>query len=813
MRTRPILLTATLLAVPFAASGWSAKTHIHAANEVLRDVVDDQQVVLGGYGTYSVDVDIFEALRQFPQHFRGGSVGPDGYPDIFTGQVYTHPNQSRGLVQFLVDDGTLSCTEAVSKGWCSACASTTSQCQGSKDDDVPLYFRTRNGAHERPKRFWRSIDWGRKLVEHAWGELEDARAGRSDALVRAAAGIYGTTVEQEALKALAFAFGYLSHFPGDGFGHNWVNLYAGGSWDYFDSHPEYEYRHVVIEHYVVSLMTSGGDPLPADTTDLSIAAPEWFVEKYLMREAVAGADSAAKNAAHIRFLYGYKDMLLRIKAALRLPDTLPGYPENGVGPPVFDANDPGSYSSIWSYLLNHCFDTLLLGALDPSHATCAEELYGVVFAGYINTRIRAVDHALQAWVSLSTDILRQGVLTEDFQVSTARGLLDTYFQQEVMPLVVPGANEPVRQLFGGLSCADVGPPNFSNICKEMVSQVRQVVKDELDATEAVVQQKFVTYLDAYKRMLCTLGVVATYWTRPEILMNVAHCDGSERECKLASQRKRQVHADIFLKGMDPRTFPPFQNTVAMTKLLLLTQADLTVVSAQANTLPILAEPIDLASAAFLRNEIYDKIIYESMASLDGVPPVREEDLNDPSRAVFDQFRKPPIFSLIRYEPARERLHWPFFDISEQDPDGDQIYLAYDLCPCLPQTREDNAKDADGDGIGDGCDPKFVFPAAAATIRAMPDAGFGPPVRGIKISYTNRLENTVAAACAKQSAASASAILDNMYAETQAHIANAIMDPATGDAVMALLTALQAQFTAHSMQCADSPPPGQVTSCR
>jgi len=218
---------------------------------------------------------------------------------------------------------------------------------------------------------------------------------------------------------------------------------------------------------------------------------------------------------------------------------------------------------------------------------------------------------------------------------------------------------------------------------------------------------------------------------------------------------------------------------------------------------------------FVAGERYEKIIWEAVASLDGTEPIFEEskDWGDPGRVLFDQFRKPPVFSLVRDPAARGRVHWPMFQIDRQDPDGDQILLAYDRCPCIPQTRAENEQDADADGVGDACDAASLSTRAADAVRAMPDAGFGPPSLGIKTSFTNRLDNTVSGSCSRDGAAAAQQHVDNMFAEVEAHLANGIMDSQTATAVLEELQTLHDAFASGGVYCAGSAAPGQVTSCQ
>ncbi len=101
---------------------------------------------------------------------------------------------------------------------------------------------------------WRSIDNGM----HLW---------------RAALGYRGA----DRAQALAFAAGYLSHMGMDAFAHDYVNIYAGGAWDFgkgsglFGSLSE-EIKHLAVETYL-------DGHLKASRSQLRIKAPIAFLQQ------------------------------------------------------------------------------------------------------------------------------------------------------------------------------------------------------------------------------------------------------------------------------------------------------------------------------------------------------------------------------------------------------------------------------------------------------------------------------------------------------------------------------------------------------
>lgn len=84
-----------LLMTPFTANAFKVNTHVWIAQEVLNDVVDDGYITIpfkdGNPRVIKIRDEIVSAMRNNPAVFRMGNIGPDAYPDIFTGQMIVHP--------------------------------------------------------------------------------------------------------------------------------------------------------------------------------------------------------------------------------------------------------------------------------------------------------------------------------------------------------------------------------------------------------------------------------------------------------------------------------------------------------------------------------------------------------------------------------------------------------------------------------------------------------------------------------------------------------------------------------------------------
>ncbi len=71
------------------ARAWKPTTHVYTAN-VIMDDAKDGKVTIPPYGEFEI-ADTAKVALTRPDHYRAGSIGPDGFPDLWTGQSYIHP--------------------------------------------------------------------------------------------------------------------------------------------------------------------------------------------------------------------------------------------------------------------------------------------------------------------------------------------------------------------------------------------------------------------------------------------------------------------------------------------------------------------------------------------------------------------------------------------------------------------------------------------------------------------------------------------------------------------------------------------------
>lgn len=105
-----LLVTFVVLASwPTLASAYKPITHVYLSELARADAIDDGEITIYQVdygkgqilkdatdspillGKYKVHPEILKALREAPAQYRAGAIGPDGYPDLVTGQQVIHP--------------------------------------------------------------------------------------------------------------------------------------------------------------------------------------------------------------------------------------------------------------------------------------------------------------------------------------------------------------------------------------------------------------------------------------------------------------------------------------------------------------------------------------------------------------------------------------------------------------------------------------------------------------------------------------------------------------------------------------------------
>jgi len=201
------------------ADAFKPNTHILTGNSAIEPILQGSDIITIDEKSYPVDPRIADAIRTFPDYYRGGVVGPDGFPDIFVGQSRIHPDTK-------CDGGLLA----------------NSECHISAGNSF-------------------AYEWLRHIYESGWDYYNNQNGN------------------DEGKKALAFAYGFLTHAAGDIWAHTLVNSFAEGIFPgpmEIAGDPEnlpHATRHIIVESYL-------GEHTP-DTT-LAINSPSDFVYRTLI---------------------------------------------------------------------------------------------------------------------------------------------------------------------------------------------------------------------------------------------------------------------------------------------------------------------------------------------------------------------------------------------------------------------------------------------------------------------------------------------------------------------------------------------------
>jgi hypothetical protein len=81
---------------PPAAEAWKPPTHLFGTETALTDALDGTVTIPSADGTTTTDAavndTVRQALTQFPEVYRAGTIGPDAFPDLLFGQSQIHPD-------------------------------------------------------------------------------------------------------------------------------------------------------------------------------------------------------------------------------------------------------------------------------------------------------------------------------------------------------------------------------------------------------------------------------------------------------------------------------------------------------------------------------------------------------------------------------------------------------------------------------------------------------------------------------------------------------------------------------------------------
>lgn len=79
-----------------------SKAHIYMANLIMDEVKKNGRVKIRET-EYAVPTKVLEVIKKYPDFVRAGSVGPDFFPDLITGQMDIHPKNSGEILKLMWD--------------------------------------------------------------------------------------------------------------------------------------------------------------------------------------------------------------------------------------------------------------------------------------------------------------------------------------------------------------------------------------------------------------------------------------------------------------------------------------------------------------------------------------------------------------------------------------------------------------------------------------------------------------------------------------------------------------------------------------
>src|ERR1044071_5800681 len=89
-----VAFAAAVVSSSETAYAWKPYTHNKTALQAYQDAVDDGTVTILGR-TYAIAPEVVTALRNWPQFYNAGVIGPDGFPDLTYGQSVIRSEERR----------------------------------------------------------------------------------------------------------------------------------------------------------------------------------------------------------------------------------------------------------------------------------------------------------------------------------------------------------------------------------------------------------------------------------------------------------------------------------------------------------------------------------------------------------------------------------------------------------------------------------------------------------------------------------------------------------------------------------------------
>ncbi len=284
-----IILTLLLTFFSSVTFAFKPNTHVWIGQQVINDLADGRITleVNGITRTYAVNPAVVNAIRNNPDIYRMGHIGPDAAPGIYAGQMAIHPG-----------------TDAVGTDTWAEALHNYVKTPGERVR-LQSWYQQKDAVCESKNynldEIWGFVNLfvGSGGSSSSGGYLSAAdEIGLLDAIARAVNGddtVPDLKYENDIIspEELAYEKGFYGHMAGDVFAHTYVNHYAGDVFSILNGEMETEKRHSAVESYIdkkIPLM-SQGQPYNL------VASPSQFLAEFFIFSE--NAAMFAENSPHI----------------------------------------------------------------------------------------------------------------------------------------------------------------------------------------------------------------------------------------------------------------------------------------------------------------------------------------------------------------------------------------------------------------------------------------------------------------------------------------------------------------------------------
>jgi hypothetical protein len=454
------------------ANAFKPDIHILTGNSAIDWILAGSDIIaMDDNRTYPVDPRIADAIRSFPDHYRGGLVGPDGFPDIYVGQSFIHPDTR-------CDNG----------------LKPNDQCNT-------------NPGHSF------TYEWLRHVYDSAW-DYYNLRNG-----------------DEEAKKALAFAYGFLTHAAGDIWSHTLVNSFAHGNppslTEITDHHAKLAWasRHIIVEGYL-------SEHTP--DTNLAINSPSDFIYHTLIDSTFV--DSRGQTAKSLGrgeifdYFFDLRGRLVEKSTDLQI-----------------EADDLQRRADACRSLDFSCSRIAL---------SLVERQVVKQMKAYVDGWIKDVDSGLRAWPQMSQNVAFNLFSLNKFD--SALEVIDDFVGDHLLSML--GAPDRVGAAYNLID-------NISDFVEELLGEVVQPIRD------------FRNYIILHTTGL-NIPALKEFYSNPSNYINTpgsVTIEGQTFDIGLPTDTSQKLDRLMGIENgvnnpnikFNPEVFAAVKNTITLAKLLLL----------------------------------------------------------------------------------------------------------------------------------------------------------------------------------------------------------------------------------------------------